>query len=92
MAEENARLVTALARITILENDLVAARLANDPHRTPRTPRDPTVTYTHYCWTHGPKCSHSSFDCNKKGPGHKEEATEANKLGGREKKWQFIRR
>ena len=92
LAEANANLVTARARIAILENDLVAARLANDPRRPPRTPRDPSVTYTHYCWTHGPKCSHKSSECNKKDPGHKEEATDARKLGGRERKWVVIRR
>eukprot|EP00978_Attheya_sp_CCMP212_P021256 scaffold61947_cov63-Attheya_sp.AAC.2 len=34
-----------------------------------------------YCWSHG-KCKHSSKTCLIRKEGHKEEATQTNKLGG----------
>ena len=48
--------------------------------------------YEKYCWTHGIKCGHSSRECLKKAPGHQDEATEANKMGGRETKWPIYRK
>ena len=48
---------------------------------------DANVTFTHYCWTHGPKCGHTSQQCSRRAEGHKEEATTLNKLGGRPEKW-----
>ena len=46
-----------------------------------------SIIYDKYCWTHGPKCSHTSSDCNRRVDGHKVEATEENRMGGRETKW-----
>ena len=95
LAEANVKLHTALARITILERQLAAAHLSSP--RVPRvpsgpnTPSDRPVAYIHYCWTHGPKCSHPSTECVKKRDGHKDEATAANKLGGRTEKWVSFR-
>ena len=34
-----------------------------------------------YCWTHG-GCAHESANCNAKAPGHKDNATFENKMGG----------
>ena len=34
-----------------------------------------------YCWSHG-ACNHDGKDCEFKAPGHKEEATKENKMGG----------
>ena len=34
-----------------------------------------------YCWTHG-ACAHDGSACKNKKPGHKDEATFANKMGG----------
>ena len=34
-----------------------------------------------YCWTHG-ACAHESAACNHKKPGHKNDATFTNKMGG----------
>ena len=34
-----------------------------------------------YCWTHG-ACAHSSNECSNKKPGHQDNATFSNKLGG----------
>ena len=34
-----------------------------------------------YCHTHG-ACNHTSMDCNKKAPGHRNTATLANRMGG----------
>jgi hypothetical protein len=46
---------------------------------TPRRQRNPGP---HYCFTHGSKVHHTSLDCKYKGPGHKDCATEENKMGG----------
>lgn len=40
-----------------------------------------------YCYTHGPLCSHSSADCKHPGEGHKANATNEARLGGRDTKW-----
>lgn len=37
-----------------------------------------------YCWSHG-ACAHDSKDCKSKKPGHCDEATHANKMGGSKK-------
>ena len=36
-----------------------------------------------YCWTHG-RCSHTGQACENRAPGHKVEATQANRMGGSE--------
>ena len=46
----------------------------------PATPL-PAATFNKYCWTHG-CCNHRGADCNNKAPGHKDEATIENKIGG----------
>ena len=51
----------------------------------------PTATKppTTYCWTHGTSKNvrHTSLTCKAKADGHKDEATEANKMGGSTKVW-----
>ena len=52
--------------------------------RNRRTPDNVTFTRqdtTHYCHTHG-GCNHSSTDCNRRAPGHRSNATFANRMGG----------
>jgi hypothetical protein len=58
---------------------------------TPRTPGKPGkgVRNPHrgnYCWTHGHRVSkeHTSATCFNKAPGHKDDATLANTMGGSE--------
>ena len=46
------------------------------PVPAPRTASPPG-----YCWTHG-TCRHTSTTCNHKAPGHRDEATSTNPLGG----------
>jgi hypothetical protein len=53
--------------------------------RPPKTPHPPHPG--NYCWTHG-HCNyreHTSATCFHKAPGHRDEATAANTLGGSEK-------
>ena len=38
-------------------------------------------TVSKYCWTHG-ACAHEGKECKNKNPGHQDEATFANKMGG----------
>lgn len=47
-----------------------------------------------YCWTHGSSrnIEHTSLTCNKKGPGHRDDATFANKLGGSTNVWKYQHR
>ena len=58
LTDANAKLVNVLAKITILERDLGAVRLSPDPCHGPRIIWGANISYTHYCWTHGPTCSH----------------------------------
>ena len=49
-----------------------------------RTPDNATFNRadtTKYCHTHG-ACNHSSAECNRKAAGHKNTATQANRMGG----------
>lgn len=41
----------------------------------------------HYCWTHGPLCTHKSSECKKQAPGHRVEATLDNPCNGRLVEW-----
>lgn len=49
------------------------------------------LEFVHYCFTHGPLCSHPSKDCKSKAPGHDDNATAANlkdaAFAGRRDKW-----
>lgn len=87
-----ARLTVEVAAVTeemvkvLTENKrllAVAAGPRSGPHRE--------VTYTHHCWMHGPKCSHTSGDCDRRAPDHKADATDADKMGGRTTKWVYQR-
>ena len=49
------------------------------------------MSYIHYCWTRGPKCSHTSGNCNRRAPDHKADANDADKMGGRTTKWMYQR-
>ena len=49
-----------------------------------RTPDDATFNRrdeSKYCHTHG-ACNHTSSDCNRKAPGHRNTATLTNRMGG----------
>ena len=43
--------------------------------------------YKHYCWSCGTYCNHDSKICKAKKPGHEDEATWKNKLGGNESRY-----
>ena len=47
----------------------------NNPRRRRRT------NFTFYCWSHG-ACAHPSHECKSKRPGHQDQATFQNKMGG----------
>ena len=44
-------------------------------------------TFLHYFWTHNPKCGYTSAQYTRCAEGHKEEAADTNKLGGRTTRW-----
>lgn len=62
-----------------------AANVAMHPAPPPSAPPAPIPPSApkpkSYCWTHG-ACRHTSDTCNTKAPGHRDEATFTNKLGG----------
>ena len=69
---------------------LVAANSNRNIRRRPRPstgprPGQPTRPFpawiNKYCWTHG-HCNHTRSSCESKAPGHKNEATMENKMGG----------
>ena len=69
---------------------LVAATNNRNNRRRPRPstgprPGQPTrplpARINKYCWTHG-RCNHTSNSCESKAPGHQNEATMENKIGG----------
>ena len=84
LAETNARLAKALADNASLTTKLAGRKNTTNINRN--------VSYTNYCWTHGPTSSHSSKDCTRQAEGHQKEATDGNRMGGRQTKWVFQRR
>ena len=56
-------------------------RSTRNPKKTPNNPPFSRKVTNLYCWTHG-GCAHESSKCNSKAPGHRNEATFENKLGG----------
>jgi len=87
LVEANTKLVRALAQITVLTREFGVSR-GNISRRDPLQPA-PAGKYCHYCWTHGPTCSHPSPERNRKATRHKEEASFTNKMGGRTEKWRY---
>jgi hypothetical protein len=78
----NAKLITALAKITELQVSNSRNRGKNNNYSA-----HPPCEYKpsdNYCWSHGYKVSstHSSPTCTHKSPGHKHEATRTNNMGG----------
>jgi hypothetical protein len=73
----NAQLIKALAKITELQ---ASNKHNNGKHHPPRE----YASNENYCWSHGYKVSatHSSSTCAHKSPGHKNEATRNNNMGG----------
>ena len=83
LAATNMKMAEAITRATKLEKEVAFLK------KKPKTSAPPS---THYCWTHGIRCAHTSKECTKRAAGHKEEATEENKMGGRETKWPYRRK
>ena len=52
-----------------------------DFKKTPDNPPFQRSNTEKYCWTHG-ACNHDSSECTRRAPGHKADATKANKKGG----------
>ena len=73
-----------MMRLLATSNNNRNTRRRPRPSTGPR-PGQPTrplpARINKYCWTHG-RCNHTSVDCESKAPGHKNEATMANKMGG----------
>jgi hypothetical protein len=86
----NLALTSTITMLTATNKKLVdkvgAATLrGNSASAGPQITRNPVPG--NYCWTHGHRCSkdHMSVTCGNKAPGHKEEATSLNTMGGSEK-------
>ena len=74
------QLTIAIGKISTLEAG------NNQPTATAR--RNRPCQQTHYCWSHGFRVnkdgSHTSKTCTKRRPGHQENATSSNRMGGYE--------
>jgi len=87
----NERLSVHIEKLTA---QLAAANLqlktfqASNPTAQPARQDRRVCQQVHYCWTHGfrvkPDGSHTSKTCTRRRPGHKEEATANNRMGGYE--------
>lgn len=75
LATTNTKLVKALNELS-----LRPPRNGGNPGDTGVT--RPRIPGPHYCHTHGSKVWHSSPRCRGKGPNHKDDATEENKMEG----------
>jgi len=95
--ESIAALTNTVARLTVQAatvNEKLVKDLTENKHLSATaagTNSDPRmeVSYTHYCWTHGPKCSHTSRNYDRHALDHKADATDAEKMGGRTTKWVY---
>lgn len=70
----------ALAKLAVYEAAANAATHRPAPAPAPR-PAPRTAPIKRYCWTHG-TCRHNSSICNLPAPGHRNDATFTNQLGG----------
>merc|ERR1740124_885764 len=81
--ESIAALTNTVARLTVQAatiNEKLVKDLTENKHLSATsagTNSDPRmeVSYTHYCWTHGPKCSHTSRNYDRHALDHKADAT-----------------
>jgi hypothetical protein len=83
--KENERTTINLLRQEIDSMCSLIEQLQGKNVPPPRNPkRRPFVDQGSYCWTHGYAVTrnHNSQNCRTKGPGHKEEATRENQMGG----------
>ena len=73
--------------------NLTAPAQGNDSRRNNNRSRKAPATQppistggprVHYCFTHGPRSNHTSRQCIHPCPDHKEHATDANRMGGRD--------
>ena len=67
--------------IVKMNNKCTSVQSNGKKKKTPDNPSFTRRTTNMYCWTHG-GCAHGSAACKDKAPGHKNEATFENKMGG----------
>ena len=91
LAITNEKLLEAQRLTSSLRNDIKDLKRGGNEGKNGGKKVTFKVTYDKYCWTHGPKCSHTSMECNRRSEGHKEDATDGNRMGGRDNKWYFTR-
>ena len=76
-----------LQLLRTMQQQLTSNNTPNNSERRGRNRRTPdNASFNRrvkdkYCWTHG-ACNHASGDCSRKAPGHRDEATFANRMGG----------
>jgi hypothetical protein len=81
LTQANARLIKQLEETSSEFRELRA--LHYQERRDIWGPRNVNATANNYCWTHGYKVgrTHTSITCNTRNPGHKTEATRADRGG-----------
>ena len=75
------RLLQNLQQPTNVQEETGERRRRNRNRKTPDNASFDRAVTDKYCWTHG-ACNHPSEQCRRKAPGHRDEATMANKLNG----------
>ncbi len=88
----NLALTATVTALTAINKKLVETASRGKPSGPPTEPpnpaRAPNLPFPgNYCWTHGHRVSqhHASATCGCKAPGHKDDATAANTMGGSKK-------
>ncbi len=88
----NLALMATITTLTAINKKLVETAARGKPLGPPTGPlnpvRAPNLPFPdNYCWTHGHRVSqhHTSATCGCKTPGHKDDVTAANTMGGSEK-------
>jgi hypothetical protein len=88
----NLALAATVTALTAINKKLVETAARGKPSGPPTGPLNPAHAPNlpfpgNYCWTHGHRVSqhYTSATCGSKAPGHKDDATGANTMGGSEK-------
>jgi len=77
--DQNRELIRCLTEINNKSQDRPRQSAPGPKQGQPIKPLPPR--YNKYCWTHG-RCNHQGSDCRNKAPGHKDDASMLDKMGG----------
>ena len=79
LLNQNRELIRCLTEVNNKSQDRPRQSAPGPKQGQPIKPLPPR--YNQYCWTHG-RCNHQGSACRTKAPGHKDEASMSDKMGG----------